>query len=245
MQKKSKQKKTNKKNLPESEEDMQEKVEELAQDMSTLEINPPAENELMDSDEVIDIDIEKADVRIEPTADQIRAAETAFTKFDSAGTAEPSIMSALAQFIAVETLDDEDSFACENCHKILFGGGKFVLRPARKRFLIEEAPEVLVLHLKRFRQVGRRSIKVDFRVTFPEVLDLHPYLNSKNAADEDKYRLCAVIEHSGSLNAGHYVAYVRRDSSWVYCSDTHIRPVSLQQVLDSQAYILLYNKLLH
>ncbi|KAJ1977248.1 hypothetical protein H4R34_003654 [Dimargaris verticillata] len=63
------------------------------------------------------------------------------------------------------------------------------------------------------------------------------------------YRLYAVIEHMGTLNFGHYVAYVATSPSggdrarqWVYCSDTSVRPSSLQEALGAQAYLLFYEK---
>ncbi|KAJ1981875.1 hypothetical protein H4R35_000533 [Dimargaris xerosporica] len=63
------------------------------------------------------------------------------------------------------------------------------------------------------------------------------------------YRLYAVIEHMGTLNFGHYVAYVaispdNDDISrqWVYCSDTSVRPSSLKEALGAQAYLLFYEK---
>lgn len=56
------------------------------------------------------------------------------------------------------------------------------------------------------------------------------------------------------MRGGHYVAYVRggpkitgkeeneEDFVWYYASDTHVREVSLKDVLRSEAYILFYEE---
>lgn len=54
------------------------------------------------------------------------------------------------------------------------------------------------------------------------------------------------MEHSGTLNGGHYVAYVRRcsgaDARWFYASDSMVRPTDLQSVLAAEAYLLFYER---
>ena len=76
-----------------------------------------------------------------------------------------------------------------------------------------------------------------------------------------EYRLLGVVEHSGSMRMGHYIAYVRGGERsggqankkergggggggvWYYASDASIREVSLDDVLKSDAYILFYEKI--
>ena len=62
-----------------------------------------------------------------------------------------------------------------------------------------------------------------------------------------QYRLHGVVEHSGGLHGGHYVAYVRRGDSgsddsggWHYASDRHVRAASAADVLGAEAYLLFY-----
>lgn len=80
-----------------------------------------------------------------------------------------------------------------------------------------------------------------------------------------RYDLVGVVEHIGSLKSGHYVAYVSRRSKaepgqqagpgvgagpggdeepaasqWYCVSDTSVKPVSREQVLRAQAYVLMY-----
>ncbi|KAJ7259529.1 hypothetical protein B0H12DRAFT_1108521 [Mycena haematopus] len=106
-----------------------------------------------------------------------------------------------------------------------------IMRPAYKRYLIAVPPPVLVIHLKRFQQVSKTMIsfsngfkKLDDYVTFPEILDLTPFLapkkedyglrskkgtgKSKRPAEQCTYRLYAVVVHIGNMLGGHYISYV-------------------------------------
>jgi ubiquitin C-terminal hydrolase len=96
------------------------------------------------------------------------------------------------------------------------------MRPAYKRYLIAVPPPVLVIHLKRFQQVSKTMIsfstgfkKLDDYVTFPETLDLTPFLapkkedyglrskkgtgKGKQPAERCMYRLYAVVVHIGNM----------------------------------------------
>lgn len=111
-----------------------------------------------------------------------------------------------------------------------------VFRRAYKRYLIKSPPPVLVIHLKRFHQVGKSPLqlqfssnfkKLDDAVSFPEYLDLSPFLmpkkedynipknhglgiiglnekeekSEKSETDTERcmYRLYAVVEHIGNM----------------------------------------------
>ncbi|KAH9622822.1 hypothetical protein KSS87_004400 [Heliosperma pusillum] len=88
-----------------------------------------------------------------------------------------------------------------------------------------------------------------------------PYDNPRECAsvgDNCIYRLIGVVEHSGSMRGGHYVAYVRgtdtrrgrsdeenhtkRHNVWYHASDAYVRETTLNEVLHSEAYILFYEK---
>ncbi|XLR06151.1 hypothetical protein S83_034089 [Arachis hypogaea] len=75
----------------------------------------------------------------------------------------------------VETLEDAlDSFTnmeiieveCENCQEQVF---------KEKRLLLEETPQIAVLHLKRFKNDQNTAKKIDKYVSYKSVLDLNPY----------------------------------------------------------------------
>lgn len=151
---------------------------------------------------------------------------------------------------------------------------KHVYTNAKKQMLISFAPPILTLHLKRFQQAGVNLRKVNRHIKFPELFDLAPFctVKCKNVAEGDTrvlYSLYGVVEHSGSMRSGHYTAFVkaRRPNTrlvdlvihkvvpkvmeteptkgrWYHISDTHVQDVPLSRVLNSQAYLLFYERIL-
>lgn len=133
---------------------------------------------------------------------------------------ECSIQSCLNQFTALELMTGNNKVGCEACTKRINGeNGKTVYTNATKRFLVSSPPAVLILHLKRF-QIGPRCMfrKMTKHVNFPTILDLAPFCSTKKfktwpnvTPGQSKllYSLYGVVEHSGGMHGGHYVAYVK------------------------------------
>ncbi|XP_059057892.1 ubiquitin carboxyl-terminal hydrolase 45 isoform X2 [Achroia grisella] len=133
---------------------------------------------------------------------------------------ECSIQSCLSQFTALELLTGNNKVGCENCTERFNGkDGKTVYTNATKRFLVSSPPAILILHLKRF-QLGPRCMfrKMSKHVDFPTILDLAPFCamdklkklpNVTRGQNELLYSLYGVVEHSGGMHGGHYVAYVK------------------------------------
>ncbi|CAM8921192.1 unnamed protein product [Rhodiola kirilowii] len=122
-----------------------------------------------------------------------------------------------------------------------------VARDATKRLLIEKAPPILTIHLKRFSQdVRGRLSKLNGHVAFGETIDLRPYMNPR-CTDEEKYiyHLSGIVEHLGTMRGGHYVAYIRggKKNIWYHASDAYVREASFEEVLRSEAYILFYKQI--
>uniref|UniRef100_A0A2K6QQN1 Ubiquitin carboxyl-terminal hydrolase 16 n=1 Tax=Rhinopithecus roxellana TaxID=61622 RepID=A0A2K6QQN1_RHIRO len=153
------------------------------------------------------------------------------------------------------------------------GERKHVYTNAKKQMLISLAPPVLTLHLKRFQQAGFNLRKVNKHIKFPEILDLAPFctLKCKNVAEENTrvlYSLYGIVEHSGTMRSGHYTAYAKARTAnshlsnlvlhgdipqdfemeskgqWFHISDTHVQAVPTTKVLNSQAYLLFYERIL-
>lgn len=132
---------------------------------------------------------------------------------------ECSVQSCLNNFTAVELMTGNNKVGCEACSERINGkGGKTINTNATKQFLISSPPAVLILHLKRF-QVGPRCMfrKMTKHVSFPLVLDLAPFCASKVKTLPNVHRyqrkliysLYGIVEHSGGMYGGHYVAYVK------------------------------------
>lgn len=79
-----------------------------------------------------------------------------------------------------------------------------------KKFTIKRLPDILCLHLKRFRWTSWSRIKVGTYVKFDfEGLDMSPY-TVKGNDDDALYDLYAGIVHIGTgLGFGHYVAFAK------------------------------------
>lgn len=116
------------------------------------------------------------------------------------------------------------------------------LRKRLRRF--DNGPELLLVHFNRFESKGRQTRKITRPIDYPEALDLSPW--TVDSLPPQKYRLQAVVAHAGSLNTGHYVAYVRGPDGVRCISDSDVQnasPRELRSPGDSfDPYILMYMK---
>ena len=126
-----------------------------------------------------------------------------------------------------------------------------VKRDAIRRILLDASalPHVLVLHLKRFSHSKRgRMTKKSTFVRFQERFSVQEFTIRREDVeckdDDFIYELYGVVVHMGSLNSGHYVAYVRgvEEDQWFYISDARVEAVSKERVLKSEAYLLFYSR---
>ncbi|KAG0616996.1 hypothetical protein M758_5G157300 [Ceratodon purpureus] len=145
-----------------------------------------------------------------------------------------SLEDAIAQFTTTEMLDGDNKYKCDRCNAYV---------KARKRLTVHEAPNILTIALKRF-QSGKFG-KLNKRVTFPEVLNISPYMSGKDNG-ELFYKLYAVVVHVDMLNAsffGHYICYVKdSDDIWYKIDDNKVKEVELEKVLTQRAYMLFYSR---
>ncbi|EGD82442.1 ubiquitin carboxyl-terminal hydrolase 12 [Salpingoeca rosetta] len=123
-----------------------------------------------------------------------------------------SISSCLRSFSNTETLSADSKYFCETCCS---------KQEAQKRMRVKRMPNVLAIHLKRFKYVERMQqfTKLDHRVVFPKELRL---FNATEAAEEEDriYDLFAFVVHIGSRpSRGHYITIVRSNGNWVLFDD--------------------------
>ncbi|KAL0915510.1 hypothetical protein M5K25_015935 [Dendrobium thyrsiflorum] len=145
-----------------------------------------------------------------------------------------SLEECLDQFTVKEWLDGENMYKCDGCNGYV---------TAWKRLTVHQAPNVLTIALKRF-QSGRFG-KLNKRVTFPENLDLTPYMSSSGDGT-DHYTLYGVVVHLDMLNAsffGHYICYIKNyQGLWYKIDDCKVVKVEVEEVLAQGAYMLLYRR---
>jgi ubiquitin C-terminal hydrolase len=137
---------------------------------------------------------------------------------------KPSVKMSMAEYTKAETIDTD--YKCENCRKItgIIKETKFL-----------RLPNFLILQIKRFESYPTPR-KADNSISFDELMTV------ELESGRETLKLIAVAVHSGSLGGGHYVAYGFRDRSWYSFNDSSCSPVSAAQVMQAQAYLLVYMK---
>lgn len=129
-----------------------------------------------------------------------------------------SLDQCISTFTQPERLDENNKWYCSSCKKHV---------RALKTMELWKLPEILIIHLKRFKENKLQSrIKLDTHVDFPlEGLDLRSYCRTSSSDENNSdsqeeyfvqdeqppiYDLFAVINHFGRMGYGHYTAYARR-----------------------------------
>lgn len=148
-----------------------------------------------------------------------------------------TLQDCLEEFTKQEQLGEDDLWYCPQCKKH---------QQATKQFDLWKAPDILVVHLKRFSNNRTFRDKIDTHIDFPiEGLDLTDMVKERAAArkllesgvdiesfgfnnlDEPLiYDLYAVDEHLGGLGGGHYRAYTTNhiNEKWYQFDDSYVTP---------------------
>lgn len=133
----------------------------------------------------------------------------------------------LRKFCSEEVLE-ANRFSCPQCRNV---------STCTKQLTIATAPQVLILHFKRFTNQGEKNKKT---VTFPLALGLDTADGSKV-----RYSLYGVIVHDGqSCASGHYFSYVRwEDGTWYEVNDSKVIQKDVREATSQgAAYILFYQR---
>ncbi|KAJ3061824.1 CSN-associated deubiquitinating enzyme Ubp12 [Podochytrium sp. JEL0797] len=162
----------------------------------------------------------------------------------------------LQEFSKEELMSMNDLWFCSECKE---------LKQIKKKLEIQEAPEILIFHLKRFASSGgsggfesSSSRKIEVLVDFPVTgFDMSAFMSSQSVSVLDEagapvategltnlYDLYAVSNHMGGLGGGHYTAFVHSatDAQWYHMDDNRATVVSAQDVVTSSAYLLFYKR---
>ncbi|EQC29321.1 hypothetical protein SDRG_12990 [Saprolegnia diclina VS20] len=163
-----------------------------------------------------------------------------------------SVEEAIATFLAPERLVEDNQRICDLC------GTK---QNAIKQLSLAQLPPIITLQLKRFAWDHGTS-KLTSCVSFPKYLDMNPHhpstssdptipsttaqeAETKDTWDPDfdvstmmaqghfVYEIVSVLVHSGSADAGHYVAYIQSlddDRRWLCFNDVSVSAISEAQL---------------
>ncbi|KAG5645703.1 hypothetical protein DXG03_005398 [Asterophora parasitica] len=157
-----------------------------------------------------------------------------------------SLQDCLDEFTKEEKLGEDDLWYCPQCKKH---------QQATKKFDLWKAPDVLVVHLKRFSNSRTLRDKIDTFIDFPvEGLDLSSMVGEREVAqrlaeqgvDIDElqigdlegplvYDLFGVDEHMGGLGGGHYRAYALNhlNDKWYHFDDSFVTPAQAKDAVVS------------
>uniref|UniRef100_A0A3P8NUU4 ubiquitinyl hydrolase 1 n=1 Tax=Astatotilapia calliptera TaxID=8154 RepID=A0A3P8NUU4_ASTCA len=156
-----------------------------------------------------------------------------------------------------EQLAPDDAWRCPHCKQ---------LQQGRIKLSLWTLPDVLILHLKRFRQEGDRRVKMQNMVRFPLMgMDMAPHVVKRSQSswslpshwspwrrsyglgrnpDDYLYDLYAVCNHHGNMHGGHYTAYCKNsiDGQWYCFDDSEVTAIADDDVCQQTAYILFYQR---
>ncbi|KAJ5179920.1 hypothetical protein N7492_003130 [Penicillium capsulatum] len=144
----------------------------------------------------------------------------------------------LNEFRKDEILSQNDAWYCPRCKEH---------RQARKKFELWSAPDIVVIHLKRFTQTSRWSrSKLDTLVRFPlQDLDLSGHISGPSDGKTLMYDLVGVDNHMGGMGGGHYTAYAKNfiTGDWCEFNDSSARVVrNPERIITPAAYLLFYRR---
>ncbi|KAF9041166.1 hypothetical protein BDP27DRAFT_1244526 [Rhodocollybia butyracea] len=151
-----------------------------------------------------------------------------------------SVTACLRQFSASEMLCQKNKFFCDSCCD---------LQEAEKRMKIKKLPNILALHLKRFKYQEdlNKYIKLAYRVAFP--LQLRLFNTVDDAEDADRlYNLFAIVIHLGNgPHHGHYISIIKILGSWFVFDDDNVDLIAEKEIPkyyghsnSGSAYVLYY-----
>ena len=159
-------------------------------------------------------------------------------KFDSAldinldiklTSTKGSLSSCLDRYFSEEILHH---FTCTKC---------YLKKDAKRSMRFKVLPNILAIQLKRFEvsnNVANPRQKIDTPIYFPVNLDMSPYSKDYNCW----YELNAVVLHKGKLDSGHYSMYTKHNERWFHFDDHKVECVSIEDVLNTKAYLLFYSR---
>ncbi|XP_041030822.1 putative ubiquitin carboxyl-terminal hydrolase 50 [Carcharodon carcharias] len=150
-----------------------------------------------------------------------------------------SIQDCLRLFFKEEVLSSRDQPFCSFCGRKQDQTESIQLKAARSTLTNHQADPFT----QSFESDDHGNRKLTSTVAFPlEDLDLSQYTTSPST-QQMKYHLYAVVNHTGTLDSGHYTAYCKNPvtQNWHEFNDAKVTSISEQKVQSSAAYVLFYN----
>jgi len=157
------------------------------------------------------------------TCETVTSRDEAFMDLSIDVEMNSSITSCLRQFSASETLCHKNKYFCDVCSG---------LQEAERRMKIKKLPNILALHLKRFKyqEQLQKYIKLTYRIVFP--FELRLFNTCDDTEDPDRmYELWACVIHIGSgPHHGHYVTIIKSNGKWMLFDDDIVTSINEDEI---------------
>ena len=102
-------------------------------------------------------------------------------------------------------------------------------------------PKILILSIQRINPRTQR--KNSCMVEFVEELNLKKYIDEEcGHGNECNYELYGVGCHRGTINFGHYFAYVKLKGAWHEFNDSMVYKIGRINTSSTEVYTLFYKK---
>ncbi|XP_054713853.1 ubiquitin carboxyl-terminal hydrolase 8-like [Uloborus diversus] len=145
-------------------------------------------------------------------------------------TSRCTLKDCVQHFLKSEKISGEAAWDCPRCKQ---------KKEAEKRLRICRLPEILVIQLKRFSYDGLWRKKLQTAVDFDFTFDVPCEENSEERFRS--YSLYGVVNHYGTLEGGHYIAYCKTVSrKWYKYDDHEVSEINALDVKTPAAYLLFY-----
>lgn len=163
-------------------------------------------------------------------------------------------------------LEDCLAFSCAEAKDDVFSDieAPWGQTDATRTLVMATLPPVLIMSLARFKfnLQTLRTDKLNYRVEFPERLDMGEYTEAhvmalQRAAGEDEeipheprwYELVGCVTHQGTASAGHYFSFAKHGGEWHKLNDERVSTVTFEELQsecsgdgtsNTSAYMLVY-----
>ncbi|XP_057299094.1 putative ubiquitin carboxyl-terminal hydrolase 50 [Hydractinia symbiolongicarpus] len=150
-----------------------------------------------------------------------------------------NITGSIKAFLQPEYMSGNDRWMCPQCSS---------LQDSTRETVFTQCGDILIIQLKRFNCIQGRSVKNNKFVSC--LAQGHDTLKVYSHPAEDisftnQYKLTATINHSGTLAAGHYWAFIRDQgvNTWLKCDDRAVISVKPSDLDNSTVYVLIFAKI--
>eukprot|EP00301_Raphidiophrys_heterophryoidea_P001346 c10654_g1_i2.p1 GENE.c10654_g1_i2~~c10654_g1_i2.p1 ORF type:complete len:624 (-),score=140.33 c10654_g1_i2:140-2011(-) len=141
----------------------------------------------------------------------------------------------IRNFETSEILAGSNAWHCEKCNRSV---------EASKHIQLWRQPKILIFHLKRFSFSNGFHNKIESYVDFPLTnLDLSSQFHeTPSSGTPAVYNLISVSNHLGTIDGGHYTAFVKhsKTGNWFCFDDSRCQSMLESEIVTESAYILLY-----